>query len=119
MKTYKNSLKENRKTLRNNSTYYENLLWKELRNNKLNARFRRQVSIDNFIVDFATLKNKIIIEIDGQKHFTPIGKINDDVRDEILTKNGFKVLRFENETIKNHLELVLEAIKLEIENQKS
>lgn len=118
MKTYKHSLKETRKYLRNNSTYYENLLWREIRNNKLNIRFRRQVSIGDFIVDFAALKDKIIIEIDGQNHFTPIGRVNDTVRDEILTKLGFKVLRFENQTIKNHLDLVLEAIKLEITKNK-
>ncbi len=44
------------------------ILWKQLRNNKLDAKFRRQHPIDSYIVDFICLQQKLIIEIDGGYH---------------------------------------------------
>lgn len=111
MKTYQRHLRNTRKHLRNNTTFYEGLLWEEIKGNKLGVRFRRQVSIDNYVVDFACLTLKIVIEIDGQNHFTAIGKVNDGNRDECLQQNGFIILRFENIEIKNQRELVVEKIK--------
>jgi len=47
-------LKEFRRDLRNNATISENYLWKALKRSQLKGRkFRRQHSIENFIVDFS------------------------------------------------------------------
>jgi very-short-patch-repair endonuclease len=52
--------------LRRNPTYAEGLLWKLLRNRKLDSlKFRRQHPIDNYIVDFYCKEKSLIIEIDG------------------------------------------------------
>src|SRR5690554_2374351 len=58
--------RENRK----NPTEAEDLLWQEIRNQKLGAKFRRQHYIDNFIVDFVCLDKGLIIEVDGEYHET-------------------------------------------------
>ncbi len=108
----KKYLKRNRKELRNNLTSAEATLWSMLKNKKLGGRkFRRQQSIDNFIVDFYCPKEKLIIELDGDIHFNPICENADYLRDKILKNYGFKVLRFENKVVFQQPEIILNAIK--------
>ncbi len=57
------STKEKRRDLRKNMTESEQLLWDELRNDKLGVRFRRQFSIGHYIVDFYCPTKKLSIEI--------------------------------------------------------
>ena len=107
-------LKEYRKNLRNNSTKAESMLWKALHKKKLESRkFRRQHSIENYIVDFYCPKEKLIVELDGESHNNIINEIYDDGRTLRLKKLGFKVVRFENKLIFEQLDMVLEAIKQE------
>ncbi len=108
----KKYLKRNRKELRNNLTSAEATLWSMLKNKKLDGRkFRRQHSIDNFIVDFYCPKEKLIIELDGDIHFNPICENADYLRDKILKNYGLKVLRFENKVVFQQPEIILNAIK--------
>ena len=111
MKTYDPKLKSYRKDLRRNSTYYEGLLWQEIRLKKLSVKFRRQVSIGDFIVDFACLGIKLIVELDGEEHYRPIGFLNDTYRDDMLEGAGYTVLRFENKEVRYDMEGVLDRIK--------
>ena len=111
MKTYDPKLKSYRKDLRRNSTYYEGLLWQEIRLKKLSVKFRRQVSIGDFIVDFACLGIKLIIELDGEEHYRPVGFLNDTYRDDMLEGAGYTVLRFENKEVRYDMEGVLDRIK--------
>lgn len=62
------SLKKKRRRLRILPTKAEYVLWQELRKKKLGYRFRRQVSIELFIVDFYSQELKLIIEVDGPIH---------------------------------------------------
>lgn len=65
----KYSLREHRKILRNNSTLPENILWEKLRRRQIsNTKFRRQVSIGSFIVDFFTFELNLAIEVEGENH---------------------------------------------------
>lgn len=108
----KKDLKGNRKYLRKNSTSAETTLWVLLKNKQLNGRkFRRQQSINNFIVDFYCHSEKIIIELDGDRHGDYIQIEKDSERDKILEKAGFKVLRFENRFVFQEPEYVLEEIR--------
>jgi len=108
----KKYLKRNRKDLRNNLTSAEARLWSMLKSKKLDGRkFRRQHSIDNFIVDFYCPKEKLIIELDGNFHFNPISEKADHLRDQILENYGFKILRFENKFVFQQPEIILNAIK--------
>lgn len=62
-------LKQRRKDLRNNATISEKRLWIALKKSQLKGRkFRRQHSIENYIVDFYCPSEKLIIEVDGNMH---------------------------------------------------
>ncbi len=105
-------LKTYRQDLRNNSTKAERMLWKALQKSQLEDRkFRRQQSIENFIVDFYCPSEKLIIELDGEVHYNIVNQTYDDERTIKLKELGFKVLRFENKLVFEQTEMVLEAIK--------
>ena len=93
-------LKEYRKDLRSNLTPAEARLWGILKNKQLQGRkFRRQHSIDNFIVDFYCPHEKLVIELDGEVHNNILAERKDSERDIKLKNYGITVLRFENKMI--------------------
>ena len=105
-------LKTNRKNLRNNSTSTESVLWTFLKNKQLNGRkFRRQHSIENYILDFYCAEEKLVIELDGAGHFNTGGQVYDEFRDANLKAFGLTILRFENKLVFKNIESVLEEIK--------
>jgi very-short-patch-repair endonuclease len=104
-------LKCKRKNLRNNGTSAEAVLWIHLKCKKLLGRkFRRQHSINNFIVDFYCPEEKLIVEVDGEGHYNVGGQVADSYRDEDLSLLGMKTMRFENREIFDSIENVLEEI---------
>lgn len=105
-------LKDLRKKLRKNLTPAEAALWSLLKNSQLEKRkFRRQQSIDNFIVDFYCPSEKLVIELDGEVHNQPAQMEKDIERERILSQAGYTVLRFENKFVFEHREQVLNDIK--------
>ena len=105
-------LKEKRKALRNNLTTAEAILWNHLKGSQLEDRkFRRQHSINHYILDFYCPSEKLAIELDGAYHFTEEGQQKDQKRDADLMELGVRVIRFENNEVLEHLEGVLEKIK--------
>jgi leucyl-tRNA synthetase len=107
---------ENAKRMRKEHTEAENILWQHLRNDQLGVKFRRQHPIDSYIVDFISLQQKLIIEIDGGYHETQEQKELDDERTKTLSEIGFTVIRFTNEEVTNSLELTLQKIKESLKN---
>ncbi len=108
----KKHLEPYRTELRRNLTSAEAYLWKQLQQRKLDGRkFRRQHSIENFIVDFYCPEERLIIELDGQVHFNPSAQENDKIRTKRLEELGFKVIRFENNMVFDNLQSVLQEIK--------
>ncbi len=104
-------LKGYRKELRNNLTPAEARLWSMLKDKQLEGRkFRRQHSIDNFIVDFYCPQEKLVIELDGEVHNNILAESKDKERDLRLKSYGITVLRFENKMIFEQQEVVLQAI---------
>jgi very-short-patch-repair endonuclease len=104
-------LKDTRRELRNNTTSAEGELWKYLKGGQLQGRkFRRQHSISNFIVDFYCPSEKLVVELDGQVHFSALCSGYDDERDSSLEELGIKVIRFENKEVFQNLEAVLHEI---------
>ena len=96
------------KDLRQNMTDAEQLLWRHLRAHRLNGqKFRRQQPIGPYIVDFVHLGAKLIVEADGGHHNQ---SEKDAVRDEWLTSQGFKVMRFWNNDVLSNTDAVLTAI---------
>lgn len=104
-------LESRRKELRKNLTPAEATLWKYLQRSQLQGRkFRRQHSIENFIVDFYCPKEKLIIELDGAYHLDFAQQNYDLERTKRLESLGFKLIRFENKLIFENITSVLEEI---------
>jgi very-short-patch-repair endonuclease len=113
-------LKETRRTLRQELTPAEKLLWKVLKGKNIEGRkFRRQHSIEDFIVDFYCAKEKLVIELDGEVHNNINAQYNDEERDKRLKELDYTIMRFENKEVINNLDNVLREIEnyfLEREN---
>ncbi len=76
------------------SNDFAETVWQWIRNRKIdNAKFRREVPIPPYTVDFCCVDLKLIIEIDGQHHFTEEGLGHDQARDRFLENLGYKILR--------------------------
>ena len=103
--------KENAKTNRSNMTDAESLLWHYLRQEQLGVRFRRQHVIGDYIVDFISLKQRLIIEIDGGYHNDIVQQQEDRIRQNWLESMGYKVIRFTNEEVFYNIETVISTIK--------
>ena len=97
---------ENRKSM----TAAEDCLWQELKGSKLGVHFRRQHVIGTYIVDFVSLKNKLVIEVDGDYHLTPEQQLLDGERTEYLQRKGFRVIRFSNQQVLADTESVMSQI---------
>ena len=107
---YNPDLVERAREMRKNPTAAEKRLWGEfLRNFKY--RVLRQRSIDNFIVDFYCAKLKLVIEVDGDSHFTEEAQEYDAHRTQILEGYGLRVLRFTNAEVLQNFEAVCEVIE--------
>ena len=97
--------------LRKNSTIQERRLWNILKNRQFNnLRFKRQVPIGNYVVDFLCPELKLIIEVDGGQHNEPYNIDYDNRRTEYLENKGYTVIRFWNNEIYNNINGVLEQI---------
>ncbi len=92
--------------LRHNQTDAERHFWLSVRNRRLGGfKFRRQATIDHFIVDFLCVETMLIVELDGGQH-TPEG---DAARTAFLEARGYRLLRFWNNDVLTNLAGVLEA----------
>jgi very-short-patch-repair endonuclease len=94
--------------LRRDATDAERRLWYRLRSRQIDgAKFVRQESIGPYIVDFVCREQRLVVEVDGGRHATDK---RDRVRDNCLSKLGYRVLRFWNNDVLANTEGVLEAI---------
>ena len=110
-------MKARARSLRRNSTDAEVLVWQHLRSRRLlGCKFRRQVPIGKYIVDFLCEDPPIIIELDGGQHMEQ--ERYDQTRTNWLQANGFLVLRFWNNDIAENLEGVLESLFSTIEKSR-
>ncbi|GHW02424.1 hypothetical protein AGMMS50249_2100 [candidate division SR1 bacterium] len=106
---YIHNLKPLAKELRNNQTRAEKKLWYDFLS-KYHYKFQRQKPIEGYIVGFFCNELKLIIEVDGDSHFSDDAIKYDQRRTEILESVGFKVIRFTNEEVYNHFDAVCEII---------
>jgi very-short-patch-repair endonuclease len=104
--------------LRRQQTSAEALLWQALRNRKLSRwKFRRQHSIDRFVVDFVCLDAKLVIEVDGATHSMDREVRQDAERTRILEICGYHVMRFANAEVCDNGDGVVETILAELERR--
>ena len=115
---YAKQLVSNARENRKNSTDAEEILWQEVRNSNLGFKIRRQHYVGNFIADFICLEKRLIIEVDGEYHYTSEQIKLDEERTLVLEqKYLFKVIRFKNDEVINSINVVLTKIKQEL-NQR-
>jgi len=95
--------------LRREMTGPERALWQVLRGRRLGGvKFRRQVPVGPYIVDFICFEHRLIIEVDGDSH---IGQADADGRRAAwLSRQGFEVARFTNDDVLGATEAVADEI---------
>ena len=99
--------RENRK----NATVAEEYLWEHLRGGVLGVEFLRQHIVGDYIVDFASRHDGLIIEVDGGYHAERQQQEDDAIREGDLEQMGFHVMRFTNEEVLYDIDKVLQQIE--------
>ena len=103
------------RSMRADSTKAENVLWQALRNRQLEGlKFRRQVPLDGYIIDFVCFDAKLIVEVDGGQHSE---SDSDAVRDRHFEAAGFRVLRFLNDDVLENIDGVCLTILREAQGR--
>jgi very-short-patch-repair endonuclease len=102
------------RAMRADSTKAESMLWKAIRNKQLEGfKVKRQVPIENYIVDFVCFDARLIIEVDGSQHTE---SEYDKQRDAELSQAGFRILRFWNDEVTKNLDGACRHILIELRN---
>ena len=86
-----------------------------MRGNKLDGvNFRRQHAIGKYIVDFCSLKKKLVIELDGSQHLEQ--EEYDQERTLYLKSEGYRVIRFWNDQVMSDMEGVIKTIMYAVDS---
>jgi very-short-patch-repair endonuclease len=96
--------------LRKRMTPEERIIWQELRSNRLGAHFRRQQALAPYIVDFYCHAARLVVEVDGSPHREQQGY--DRMRDDYFRRQGIRVIRMSNESVRVDLASVIAAIRV-------
>ncbi|MFN6464364.1 MAG: endonuclease domain-containing protein [Nostoc sp. DedVER02] len=101
-----------RQTLRNNMPPSEKIVWAKLRNQQIEScKFRRQYSIDRFVVDFYSSELRLAIETDGDSHYQDGVPEYDRDRQAFLESKGTRFLRFTNQEVYQNIDGVVDKIR--------
>jgi len=101
---------EKARKLRNNTTDAENRLWQKLRSKQLGIKFRRQHPIGPYVVDFFSPVRALVIELDGDSHFTDDALRYDAQRTEFLNAAGLTVVRYTNHDVSSNIDGVCASL---------
>ncbi|WP_457940267.1 endonuclease domain-containing protein [Mesorhizobium sp. 10J20-29] len=101
--------------MRADATKAENVLWQALRRKQLEGlKFKRQVPLDGYILDFVCFDAKLVVEVDGSQHAE---SAQDQARDRHFEAAGFRVLRFWNDDVLTGLDGVCMVILREAQGR--
>lgn len=107
-------LRQFTKAMRNNATKAENMLWQALRRSQLGGfKFKRQVPVDGYILDFVCFEARLIIEVDGSQHAESTKDVS---RDGHFSNQGFRTIRVWNHEVTANIEGVCLTILAELKN---
>jgi very-short-patch-repair endonuclease len=106
---YRKDLRLRARILRRELTPAERRLWFEFLSG-LPQKFTRQKPIGHYVADFYCSKHRLVIEVDGDSHFTARGENYDLLRTAELESLGLSVLRFTNVEVMQDFEAVCEAV---------
>ncbi|KQM36123.1 endonuclease domain-containing protein [Sphingomonas sp. Leaf10] len=111
MRTYQDQLSgtvDRARDLRRNVTDAEKKLWVGLRQTFPTLRFRRQVPVGPYFVDFLSVRAGLVVEVDGGQHDDDAAY--DARRTAVLNHHGFRVERFWNDDVLSNLDGVLQRL---------
>ena len=107
-------LRKRARILRNSATDAERRLWQHLRLRQLGGfKFRRQVPLHGYVVDFLCVELKLVVELDGGQHADQTAY--DEIRTGVLQGAGYRVLRYWNDDALLRTSDVLEDILRELD----
>jgi very-short-patch-repair endonuclease len=90
------------RTMRKDATDAEARLWQALKGRQLEGfKFKRQVPLKGYIVDFVCFEARLIVEVDGSQHAESAA---DAVRDAAFAADGFRTLRFWNDDVLRNID---------------
>ena len=99
--------------LRKHLTDAEKALWSKLRYRQLDGhRFRRQIPLGPYVIDFGCLASRLLIEIDSGQHVDR--SEHDTRRTAWLESRGYRVIRFWNNDVMSNIDGVIEMIRTEL-----
>jgi very-short-patch-repair endonuclease len=113
---YNLRLKTPARTLRRDSTPAERKLWFEFLS-YLPEKFTRQKPLGSYVADFYCSRLRLVIEIDGDSHFSGLGQIRDAERTAALAALNVRVLRFTNLEVREQFEGVCARIQEELKRE--
>jgi len=95
--------------LRREMTSPERRLWGELRGRRCGSlKFRRQVPIGPFVVDFYEAAHRLVLEVDGDSHNDRAEL--DRARQDWLEARGLRVVRVSNDDVLRDVDAVVACI---------
>jgi len=101
--------------LRREATKAERILWRAINRGQIEGfKFRRQVPLCGYIVDFACHEARIVVELDGATHSTDDELAADADRQKKIEDEGYAVLRFRNAEVYDNLDGVIETMWLKV-----
>lgn len=103
-------IKKIRKNLRQSMPKGEKMLWQKLRRKNLGYTFKRQYSIQRFVVDFYCAELRLAIEIDGITHEIPERAKKYKEKEQLLEKLDIQLERFTSDQVAESLDNVVETI---------
>jgi very-short-patch-repair endonuclease len=107
---------ERARDLRRHSTDAERRLWRYLRNRQIEGvKFRRQVSLGPYFVDFVAADRRLVIELDGGQHALEVDY--DQRRTVWLEAQGYRVIRFWSNEVLANTEGVIAAIVIALKQR--
>lgn len=96
------------KQLRRNLTGPERKLWSALRLLRTEAfHFRRQAAFEQFVLDFVSHRERLVVEVDGSQHLEEKQRAHDEERTRFLESRGYIVVRYTNYEVLQNLDGVM------------
>ena len=81
------------------------------------VRFRRQMVIDDYIVDFYCHDARLVVELDGSQHYDPVEIEYDRIRTERIESRNLKLIRIPNNEVMGNFLGVCEYIHSNVEER--
>ncbi len=100
---YRSRLVARSRELRRALTAAEKKLWFDFLRH-VPAKFTRQKPLGAYIADFYCASHRLVVEVDGDSHFSAEAEKRDQVRDAKLQQSGVRVMRFTNDDVMHRFE---------------